>query len=213
MDAVSPEFERETEVTLNKEFKLFDPRFTILDHKQEMFGGKKYVSQRALRRDKIPDLKFDAENNPAHLEKILAFTPFNPEEGYQLDERDMKKEERNKKIIDFDTRKYIGQRFANSYLTVESHGIDPNLHEALSLLRLQLFPPGLSFEGKPREDYLEKGAFIFTHFYPLDTGELPGRIKTNRYSLREGLILAVPSDLEKLEQIRARFVFAPKQKK
>ena len=84
--------------------------------------------------------------------------------------------------------------------------------EMLDLLRrlrnLVSFPES-RFEARPDETMLNKGEIHFVDYYPTDSGPLP--TTENNSDVREGFSLYLPSDPEKLAQIRARFVLAPEE--
>ena len=80
--------------------------------------------------------------------------------------------------------------------------------DLLKRLRLTLKTPEGLFEATPSSDYPRTGTVFFGSFYPADFGPLA---TDDPVKLSYGLELALPSDLEKLSQIRARFVMVDEQ--
>ena len=81
--------------------------------------------------------------------------------------------------------------------------------DLLRRLRNLVSFPESRFEARPDETMLNKGEIHFVDYYPTDSGPLP--TTENNSDVREGFSLYLPSDPEKLAQIRARFVLAPEE--
>ena len=152
--------------------------------------------------------------------KAMGITPFDPELGYQIDSDDLTLDTRIKKFRNLmDTGDYIDFSKASNVIVVmhllsrDDIPISHSMLDLLKKLRLYVFFPTSRYESKYWDNYLEpstdaKGPWL-SHFYPLDTGPLPTDI-IQPY-MNSGLKLYVPADLEKLSQIRARFVLAEEQ--
>lgn len=153
---------------------------------------------------------------------FVRFTPFNPELGCYIknnslvfgseeDEADLLSEASlSKASICLD----VYASFAS-----DSQELTNSFKKELSKLRLQVMFPDLRgmFESSPKfdEDFIEQDEIphgliqklnfvLFEEFYPLE-GDLP-RIP---HPYETGLPICLPDDLEKLAQIRAKFVMHP----
>lgn len=231
----NPEQEQQLKVVrhLNEEFDLFGSSHGIGKFKDhlgiESFHSSIYLDLEGV---KVP---LDLYTVGAECPRVNAFTPFNPELGYQIDSDDLQLETRIKKLQRADREQRIDFSKAPIFIHIgtdsfylHKHGLntklkDPLLHlykfpkemlDSLRRLRVLVFFPTQHFEARPEEIQLGWGGISFDDFYPIDLGPLPtakpeaflGRLK-----LREGLKLFVPSDFEKLKQIRVKFVLIDKE--
>lgn len=158
-------------------------------------------------------------------------TPFDPEIGYQIDSEDLKLDSRQRKTerLKNELEKVIDFSKAPLFLNIQAHDTTLNelglneedeavrlrykfSEEMLDLLnRLRVlvsFPEGL-YAARSWKTRLSLGGIDFRFFYPGDSGPLP--IKSESFGLFEGFHLFLPSDPEKLSQIRARFVMVEEQ--
>ncbi len=111
-----------------------------------------------------------------------------------------------------------------SFTTVDMNYLD-EVQAQMDQLRLQLtFPsmgnslnstyvPKTEYEGVAQDT--PSAEFLLQYFYPLDSGELPSDPwYTNfagRHGVDPGFVLYVPDDLDRLSQIRAKFVIQGEQ--
>lgn len=222
-------------IHLNQVFNLFEPELTSSSI-QEMFhlNTEMYRSKRTLNtRELLPNFPIEVVTIPSKGRKGSVITPFNPELGYQIDNNDFNIDARLKKHRDNKTTfdEFVDFSQASLWLQIrkaeenvlikpvkrfsfnmehKSREYKPEYKPILGKMRLQVFFPNLSFEAAPylgvKDGYPELN---FHRFYPLDTGPLVPKELTDfsSFMLSEGLEILVPSDKEKLAQIRGRFVF------
>lgn len=215
MDAKSPERgeEKPKIVELGEEFSPFE-KVKLLPNNEEVEGDA-FI----LRTLVLPDFKLKGYGFSTECEKGEYLTPFDPEEGYQINQDDF---DPKKRRLKFDSLKdLIDEKFA-LYTIGISNNLPNNPYDdydnptyvlrrqeffpILQQLRLQLhFPNNLAFESRfDWGDEAEEGSlyFSFHSFYPLDTGPLP----TKGVHLSEGVEIAVPEDLKRLSEIRGLFL-------
>ena len=168
------------------------------------------------------EIPFDIYAIPSRTNKANAITPFNQQLGYQIDPDDLnidmrviKHESLVKKGDHIDFSKapnYIEFRNLFSNINVP---ISQTMLNLFKTIRLYAFFPTSKYESKPNERLLktlsELKGLLFNSFYPVDVVPLPKGNIPPSLILHEGLNLYVPSDPEKLSQIRATFVLAEEQ--
>jgi hypothetical protein len=211
-------------IVLNSSFKL-----TMMAEKPRVFECRVKLQHPKLK--PIP-FRFFAEKSYHDdfddREKREVVTPFNPEDGYLIDERDFKAGERLIKLLEYGKTKLSRKSYPLADLNVcldeeeiydqywcdgDSRELKPEIEEELSNLRLQLTINGLNFESMFDTDTPQLVAF--NDFYPLDTGPLAHldvkKIKNERglppiiYSPGVRLFL---SNLSQLKSVQARFISA-----
>lgn len=201
-------------VKLGEEFQPFDPSYVTVEVDKNITDNvNKFRSliQLDLGDKKIP---FMIYTSPSLVSWGKSITPFNTELGYQIDSQDLNLEDRTqkyKRLMGKMTEKMYYQE-APLYLEIES---EVQISEArdldlLSRLRAYFLFPGSRVEGKPEESLSKSPRIHINNFYPIETGPLPENKRLWRI-LDEGFFLFLPSDPEKLAQIRARFVLAPEE--
>jgi len=221
----------ERTVKLGEEFQLFDPkhvhirnydRFSLFDYKfllnieddfQLPFGV--YAA----------DIEEGIENKKGDY-----LLPFGPrDDGYHIDPEDFNIETRREKLkrlqeelqkpldltknplwLLIDTNEEELTKLGLNKYKGDNYEFPYKMLDLLKRLRITLKTPGGSFEAMPLPDYKRSGEVIFASFYPADFGPLAAN-RENFSEPGEGLNLGLPSDLEKLAQIRARFVLAEEE--
>ena len=230
----------ERTVSLGEEFHPFDPKYTVyrpeIRGSYEEIPIKSPI-QLNLEGTNFP-LEIEASSHSDRLFNNwgMCITPFDPELGYQIDSDDLNLATRRKKLkrlgdklletINSEKAPYLFQMSAiernlNKVGLNKKRAEDTYEYEfpkdtidLLRRLRLHVFFPKLRFEGKIDELFIKDGSIHFFDFYPADTGPLPvgdEEIDVEGWLIRDGLFLALPSDPEKLAQIRARFVLVEEQ--
>ena len=216
-------------IQLGQEFQPFDPKYAK-PGRSSFVGINNFISQVKLNLGNDLNIPFDVNTSGSKSRKIVAITPFDPEVGYQIDSEDLKLETRLQKIerlkeelnknIDFQkaplslnvscdsyTLNKLGLNIGEGY---SSSKFSQEMLTILRKLRLYAFFPKGRFETRPWEISLGLGEIRFNSYYPIDTGPLPALEHTER-NVHEGFYLFLPSDPEKLAQIRARFVMVDEQ--
>lgn len=171
----------------------------------------------------LPDLPIELSAEAIYKNQVQAFTPFSPEDGYQVTTEDFDGEKRVKKRYK-DSEDFKDIKSSPLVLFVHADRLNTQLlgllddndrftHEALETLirlRLQLFfPNGLRFEARPELNRYNSGNIdFFGGYYPVDAKPLavPGYM---RFNLDHGLQIALPAKGEKLQQIDGQFLLAP----
>ncbi|HKC14486.1 MAG TPA: hypothetical protein VKC89_00760 [Patescibacteria group bacterium] len=197
-------------VLLGKEFGLFDSLFKKYN---SPFRDAGYKSKFLLRTEFLPEIELtpDAFNydktDSSEEDSTTPITPFDPESGYIIDEQDFNSQEREKKTI----QESGAIESSPLWLTIRSEDYSLNAEhlDLVRRLRLQLFfPNNLSFESNPSEDFIRDALAIhFNSFYPLDTGPLAPLPYIGNLSIN------LPDDPLKLQQIRAKILMVPEQRK
>jgi len=218
-------------ITLGEEFSLFDPKYTNEDFNPNL-NVDQFRSQIKLNVEEV-NIPITNYAVPSRSPKGQSITPFNPELGYQIDSEDLTLESRIAKMRRLDKELRQNIDFAKAPLNIDILSPNYALHELglnrknqmagytssqkmLDLsrrLRVVVIFPKSRFEAFPWETSLFLGEVQFRLFYPIDSGPLP---ISKTYSIsgpQEGFSLYVPSDQEKLAQIRAKFVLADEQEK
>lgn len=207
-------------INIGETFRLFVPNKTTTEISNGDYGYKGFpIFESKVMLDTkglLPKLPITASAYPSYKNKSQAFAPFSPEDGYQVTTEDFGKETRiNKKV---DIIRDNGDDIISSPLSLSVHIERPDSErddkltpEDLSLLkrlRFQVFfPNGLRFEARGKNTQ-ENGDTSFAYaFYPVDTGPLVP-VPILNY---EGLQIALPADLEKLQHIEGMFLLAPPQ--
>lgn len=152
-----------------------------------------------------------------------SIAPFDPELGYQIDSEDMNTDSRIQKHLrlyhDAKPRNSIDKQKAPYFLHVWSgstrkllskRNVSQESIALLNRLRILIIFPRSSFEA--RSQYRDEDDPIeFRDYYPVDSGPIPTPFPYSRehitfdHVIREGFFLKLPSDPEKLAQIRAKF--------
>ena len=219
-------------VKLEQEFLLFDPNRTgIGKHKGE---PRIFITSILLDTDLLPEIPIDikASNFPEFRYRVI--TPFTPEEGYRITNEDLdpkSRVEKWKRVVQSKLMDFVDMEKAPLVLYIIAYTrnlieleliykrpdplkphlppsiivFKPEAKALLQRLRLQLFFPNSAFEAKAHLS----DEISFEQFYPLDTGPLPEApyMELNQHT-PEGYHLQLPSNPEKLSQIRARFILA-----
>lgn len=249
-------------VRVNQEFPLFDPKRVESHHLSKPLHGREldvFDSIIVLETGISPTLVLRVATLYRGADKISAFTPFDPTDGYKVTEADYDPQARAIKIralrseqgytrergyalsegdrIDVDkTPLQLEIEDQNSWYSSFRAHIDHYNYEQLNRrdldklvkrLRLRLsFPNGITYEGIPwiREEFdeneyvrtgqkqYEEPRLIVSLFYPSDKGPFPAseRLLMDPGEIgRSGLMLFLPSDLNLLRQIKAKFVVLP----
>lgn len=208
------ESQRERVVHLNEEFLMFDPARTRTEFNQTLqvnqFNGGLIV----LETDFLPPLPLDLLALPSRTDKKITVTPFNPDLGYTVTNEDFKLQSRLEKVKKMRHDERVNFTKAPLFLAFSQEAYAKFKAEELAKfqqLRVQLtFPNGLRFEGQPSELFLQnEGGIRFWNFYPMDTGPLPASKDTTTQlldSVEQGFSLYVPSDRNKLSQIKAKII-------
>ena len=228
-------------IQLNQEFHPFDPKYTVdrkpYFPRSPQSQSIESSIQLNLEGANFP-LRIEASNysNPLFNHWGQVMTPFDPELGYQIDYDDLNLATRREKInrlgapklfetIDpkkapylfemFTIGKHLNEVGLNKKRGVDKFEFPKDTKDLLRKLRLHVFFPKLKFEGKISEYDIENGWINFSHFYPADSGPLAeGKyedIGDEEWFTQESLFLFLPSDPEKLAQIRARFVLVEEE--
>lgn len=217
-------------INLNQEFLLFDPNSTLGSTDYRL------VSSIILDTGSLPGIPIHVNAKRNHEYKFRIITPFDPEEGYQITQEDLTPEtrvEKWKRVVQSTLVSSVDMEKAPLGLHVAAEDISelnklglcitypdpdnpdvshfkfkPEVEALLKRLRLLLFFPNSTFEAKPVQLLGDLGdELAFWDFYPLDAGPLPKPpyLVVNQHT-PEGYHLQLPSDPEKLRQIRARFI-------
>lgn len=195
---------------VGESFPLFDANGLILS--SEYFGKKAFMQPFQLGLEDLDQpLSLLIYAGVDHGHKGHVMTPFQPELGYQITQEDFSIGGRWQKTarlgmenIDFNQNPLSLEINCGNINEVSlrcPHDYSEVALRTIRNLRLQFYFPTSSFEARAWLPALASGTILFEHFYPLDLGPMP---VDNR--LYEGLNIFVPSDLDKLQQIAARFV-------
>ena len=208
-------------ISLGEEFHLFDPQYKIQRQHSERFETDGFVSTIILN---VKDVKIPIDINAlASIEAPFSATPFDPEIGYQITPEDFTPD-RDKKIegmyhqlekaplelyITSDPMR-LNQEGLNKKIGEYQNQFSSDMLGLLNKLRILLIFPTGAFEAKPEFDDIARNLISFFEFYPVDSGHLYSIFGENGTKW-EGVNLFLPSDPEKLAQIRARFVMVDEQ--
>ncbi len=205
-------------VQIGETFKLFVPNRTRTETSSGDYGYKGFpiFDSRVSLGTKgfLPKLPVLAHAFPAYKNRAQAFAPFFPEDGYQVTSQDLDKNTRlNKKadLIRFNSEDILSSPLLlGVYLERDEPDRANKLTEEelrfLQQLRLQVFfPNGLRFEARSKDIRENGDASFHDGYYPIDSGPLA----PVPHLYTEGLQIAVPGDLEKLQQIEAMFLLSP----
>lgn len=217
------------EIQIGQDFHPFDPAYTTQNISG--LGHKQSKSSIVLNIESNLKIPININTYASRTQKGHAITPFDPALGYQIDSEDLELERRlaKTKRLEDELRQNIDFAKAPLHISVWSDGdllhelglnkkhklsgyqFSQEMSDLLRRLRLLVYFPKSKFEAKPWETSLDLGGIYFREFYPIDSGPLPTS-KTYRGSgPQEGFSLFLPSDPEKLAQIRARFVMVEEQ--
>lgn len=229
MDPTPPEEgvpQKSEVIRLGQDFALFDPKRTAIRDSHapaRLTGGplKEFLSHVVLNTNGVlPEFEIGASANFSALsiyQKPRIIAPFEPEIGYAIDEADFDTEKRAEKVSQEDwtersspTQKLILRlkSYFDSSITEADlmRKIKPQYVPFLQTLRAQLqFPSGITLESKPTFGDFMTESMSFNYFYPLDFRPLASVPKER---LDEGLSVLLPSDLDQLSQIMARYVIS-----
>lgn len=220
---------------INEEFTLFDPRIRM--DKQdwpEMGIAELFCKPFFLNLDgkKIP---FTVSADRMSADKSESFTPFHPENGYTLDQRDFWPDLLTAKLQDLAGEKldlskdplmlYIGteSKLLNKYKVniftgdeiMKAYEFDQATYDVLNKLHLQLFFPGSGPDLLPDEEGYRASSAFEARASSLDMGRIwfpsfypldTGPLPRAGSIRYEGLYIRVPGDLENLRKIKAKFV-------
>lgn len=219
------------EIQIGKMFSPFDPNFVRkTSHYADYYENINYFSTDIiLTINGIKTLLFIA-TPVSKMATSKGMNPFDFSLGHRITKEDFQQDTGLKKTsleIDRESKKQTYSKEAPNFLFITNTcwllntlaDITPNTQEDYRIrnifpkeakefflkLRAQVFFPTGSFESKPIEPYLKTGETNFVNFYPLDI-----RPPKNG-SLREGLSILLPDNLEKLTQIEMCFVLAEEQ--
>lgn len=222
-------------VKLGEEFQLFNPNRTEVTDEGVSDKG---LSNRTigLKAGELPTLNFVFRLRPHYgVEPIASrFYPFDPEKGYKVTNEDYDPRKRAIKASrifrDYVKEEYAtpkktyGQRYLDFWASLyvsdpslrlypndkERFNFKPEIQKKIEKLRLHLFFPNLSFEGKPDPEYMKKGIPLFDIFYPLDSPPLPTSpsLREEWYSSpHEGLSVSFPmNNPEYSQSVNGMFV-------
>lgn len=209
----------ERAVSLDQDFDLFDPRYT--EKNRGRYEVDRFDSSIKLNIDNLQiNFNIDAHVFRANS-KGYTITPFDPELGYQINSEDYNIESRKQKM-EREKKEFNKQvDFSKAPLTLQLMSKENQSNEEvignqensglLKKLRLViLFPEEKdSYEARAHELSLELHNKIeLISFYP-QSKPLP--YKGIGPQFLEGFKIALPSDPEKLSQIRARFLLAEEE--
>lgn len=195
-------------ISIGEEFSPFDPKYT---HKERGPSVNEFISKITLKTTpEDGDISFDIaaweDGNAKDDTKDDVITPFDPKEGYPVSSKKSPSDRELRKKINF---RKAPLTFGITEDVSETSQID---RESLSgFLKVVLtFPNQEPFEGRPQG--VMKNAIDFDEFYPVSTIE-PSVIDDELAFRLHEYKIRLPSDLNKLSQMRAKFVRAEKQPK
>lgn len=160
------------------------------------------------------------------VQEYNVLTPFDPKSGYQINGSDFNIADRLDKVRAMSGKTREGRLYRKTDFPLKLHAdavtkypnrLPPNMVFAL---KMQIFFGEESFEASLAPTVTSRGneiTFGFDVFYPTSKGTLstprnpfddPAEytLENLRLGLRKGLYVFLPSDLEKLTQIRAKLV-------
>lgn len=160
--------------------------------------------------------------------KGTVITPFHPENGYIIDQRDFDPEQRKDKFIreyHYDFNETIDHTKDPAYICAVVKPKDwftfsQKTKEIFQRLWLQLTFPGSppeikmddpAYRFETRYESKPKSGGVFMLFYPSDSKSL-AKFESDLFSYpfrQEGFKIHVPADLASLQQIQARFILVP----
>ena len=222
----------ERTVKLGEEFQLFDPKHINI-YKWDDYDQFDYRFLLNIEDNFQLPLTLKASVLDMDAAKGDFLLPFGPrEDGYHIDNADFEVETRRQKLkrLHEEPQEPLEQTKNQLWLFIDSdadelidlelskgkHGqgfssiteFPDKMLDLFRRLRINLKTPEGLFEAMPLLDYKKSGAVIFASFYPADLGPLAAY---DSALYENGLMLAVPSDLNKLSQIRAMFVLAEEE--
>lgn len=235
-----------TERFLDKEFTIFDPKYTRKAFNPERDKYPEFdspITMLRLNEDisiflaifaRDAQDMFSGQDEQHFLNKEHVLTPFDSHVSYHITSEDLNLESRLNKIRTLHKELQEKVDFSKAPLNLDvgdaTELLDPKEYEfsefsvqdldLLRRLRMLLICPKGSFEARISQRSLESPQYYgihFEEFYPVDSGPLPAIYKpeeTYKYGVGftgEGFLILLPSDPEKLAQIRAKFVMVDKQ--
>lgn len=215
-------------IRVGESFKLFSQRrtmMTIPERDAMMYQGlPDFESHITLDTNGLlPPIPIDIYTLAIYKNKMQAFTPFSPQDGYQVTTDDFEAETRvAKRSANPDDRHDIQgsplvlalhagrEDFSALGLLDKGNQFTAEALRTLNRVRLQLaFPNGLRFESRPQFNIFQSGNLeFFGGFYPVDAKPLPipGYM---RFLMDEGLQISLPAEGKKLQAIDGEFLLAP----
>lgn len=215
-------------VKIGQPFKLFAPHrttVTVPERDSEAYRGiPELESEIALDTSGLlPQLPIHIRTGAIYKNRLQAFTPFNPQDGYQATAEDFEVGAReNKRYADIVRGMHdIKSSPLALMLTADreisralgilggDYQFTPHSLDVLNRLRFRvMFPNGLRFESRPQFDIFNTGNLeFFGAFHPVDTRPLA--VGQRRHPMEEGLQIALPANLEALQMIDGEFLLAP----
>jgi len=214
-------------VKIGQPFKLFAPHrttVTVPERDSEVYRGiPELESEIALDTSGLlPQLPIHISTGAIYKNRLQAFTPFNPQDGYQVTAEDFDGRARENKVSSNpDDRQDIKSSPLALMLSVDreisralgilegDYQFTPHSLDVLNRLRFRvMFPNGLRFESRPQFDIFNTGNLeFFGAFHPVDTRPLA--VGYRGRPMEEGLQIALPANLEALQMIDGEFLLAP----
>ena len=213
-------------IALGEDFYLFDPEYT--NQPISPMEVKVYESSILLNIQDALRIPLNIGTHSGRTSKGYCITPFDPETDHRINSEDLELDSRQLKMgrLKIELGKTIN--FSKDPVNLDTQAYDTALNELgfneedeagykfseemldlLNRLRVLVsFPKGL-YVARPWKTSLSLGNIDFHFFYPADAEPLP--IKSYYFLLYEGFPLLLPSDPEKLSQIRARFALVEEQ--
>ncbi len=169
-------------------------------------------------RGELGDLKVDSSKAPLAI--IIAH---NPLEEQSIELYDISKGEEIPDFTDIEPSDLISRVLEYSTLPEEErrrvfkhtwhYPFKADVIEVLKRLHVELISPVGRFESKPSLRSQKSATLAFNCFYPFGN-PLPVEghdLKEMGLTMEEGFYLCVPSNLDQLSQIQARFILAPEE--
>jgi hypothetical protein len=228
--SITPEAaDRLPQLQLGQRFQVFPQASTEPIPRLPGWGYEavpKYEAKAVLRVEELAPLPITFSALPTWKDRTQAFAPFAPALGYHITVEDFDPTTRAEKLAamvaagmsdipgnslelgaGIPKEEAIRLGLQEPHPTLDCTRYTPEAFEVLAALRFQLFfPGGIGLEAAPDPHQLAVGEVSFMDgFYPFDFGPLPIP-RGYRHLLSEGLQVAVPSEPNVLQQIKARFV-------
>lgn len=220
-------------INLGQEFHPFDPSESTVKIIETTMGYG-FKSKIDLEIGEYPNLKIPinikAKDRDYLATKEQGVTPFNPELGYIIDNKDYSLEERQLKmqslrekdqLIDSEEAPFeldikADDDLLREYGFTKKKSLFRNefkidiLHILRKIIVQVKFMGEDCFEARPYDPYLATMArLFFDEFYPQKTGRFPTRDFTSDPDLqKEGVFIYLPRDRTRLKQIRIKFEWA-----
>jgi hypothetical protein len=198
-------------VTIGDKFKPFDPDYVTIEDHIRFPSFSRYIDLYSP--DELPKSRFLIYASNIWHDNTQVITPFNPDEGYQIDSNDFSIELRKEKLSKLKAKDtpssplVLGIQYCpNKTFNLLSV---PDYEAVFKSLRVLIdFQNGIKLEGKHDKFILQGGELSFSEeFYPTDTGELSvDKTLEDMGLMTRGLQIALPSDLELLSTIDGKFI-------